>query len=89
MREESPDSPRLGGGWVIHLEWRDGKLIFGTPESTDWQVVLVASSDENVFTIARGNNLSGEQVILRRLADSRVASVLLAETTWLRLDRAA
>jgi CubicO group peptidase (beta-lactamase class C family) len=79
----------VGGGWILCLEWRDGKLIFITPESNDWQMVLVPTPDQNIFTIAPGNNFSGEQVTFRRLADRRVISVLLAETTWLRLDRAA
>lgn len=77
------------GGWVIRLEWRDGRLTFMTPESPTWQLILVPTDDPDLFTIARECDLPGENVIFQRLADGRAASVFLAETTWVRLDQVA
>jgi len=57
-----------------------------TAEAPDWRIVLAPTSTPDLFTIAHGGNLSGENVIFRRLADGRVASVLLADSTWVRLD---
>lgn len=76
------------GGWVLGLEWRDGQLAFTTPESLTW-IVLTPTGDPDVFTITSDDSLSGERATFRRLADGRVASVLLAEATWVRLDRVA
>jgi CubicO group peptidase (beta-lactamase class C family) len=77
------------GGWVIRLEWRDGKLAFTTAESPVWQLILTPTGDPDLFTIAPECDLPGENVVFQRLPDSRVASVFLAETTWERLDRVA
>jgi CubicO group peptidase (beta-lactamase class C family) len=77
------------GGWVIRLEWRDGKLAFTTAESPVWQLILTPTDDPNLFTIARECDLPGENVIFQRLPDGRVTSVFLAETTWVRLDQVA
>jgi hypothetical protein len=74
------------GGWLLRLEWTDGKLVFTPAESSDWQVILAPTADPDLFTIAYGDNLPGENVTFRRFADGRVASVFLADTTWVRLD---
>ena len=77
------------GGWVLRLEWRDGQLLFTTAESPAWQIVLAPTTVPDVFAITSDDNLSGEQAVFRRLRDGRIASVLLAETTWVRLEHAA
>jgi Beta-lactamase len=75
------------GGWLIRLEWTHGKLAFTTAEAPDWQIILTPTPDPDLFTIADGSGLSGGNVTFRRLADGRIASVLLMDSTWVRLDR--
>jgi CubicO group peptidase (beta-lactamase class C family) len=77
------------GGWLIRLEWRDGKLTCTTAESPGWQLVLTPTGDPDRFTIAPECDLAGENVAFQRLPDGRVASVFLAEATWLRLHQIA
>jgi CubicO group peptidase (beta-lactamase class C family) len=72
------------GGWVLRLEWRDGKLTF--VRETAWRLALEPTSNPDVFTAEPGSNFSGEDVIFRRRADGRVTSVLLVESTFVRLD---
>jgi hypothetical protein len=79
----------IAGGWLIRLEWRDGKLTVTTPESPGWQLILLPSGDPDLFTVAPECDQPGADVIFRRLPDGRVASVLLAESTWERLGRVA
>ncbi len=92
----APYRPLLGiyarpdlGGWVIRLEWRDGKLTFVTPESAAWRLVLAPTPDPNLFAIDAGTGFAAENVTFRRLPDGRVASVFLMESTWARLDPVA
>jgi CubicO group peptidase (beta-lactamase class C family) len=80
-------APPSLGGWLMRLEWRDGTLAFAAAEAPDWQVVLTPTADPDRFTVTDGSSLPGEQVTFRRLADGRVASVFLADSTWVRLDR--
>ena len=75
------------GGWLIRLEWTDGKLAFTTAEAPEWRIVLRPTPDADLFTIIDGGGLSGGKVTFRRLSDGRVASVLLMDSTWVRLDR--
>jgi CubicO group peptidase (beta-lactamase class C family) len=75
------------GGWLLRLEWAQGKLVVTTAEAPDWQIVLTPTPDPDLFTIAHGGILPGENVTFRRFADGRVASVLLMDFTWERLDR--
>lgn len=75
------------GGWLVRLEWTHGKLAFTTAEAPDWRIVLTPTPVPGLFTIAHGGNLSGENVTFQRLADGRVASVHLMDSTWVRLDR--
>ena len=77
------------GGWLIRLEWRDGKLTFTTPESPGWQLILTPAGDPDRFTIAPECDLAGENVIFQRRQDGRIVSVFLAQSTWERLDPAA
>jgi CubicO group peptidase (beta-lactamase class C family) len=74
------------GGWVLRLEWRDGELAFTSPEAPGWRAVVRPDGDPDLFVIEAGPVLPAEQVLFRRTPGGRVASVLLAETTWLRLD---
>ena len=75
------------GGWVLRLEWRDGKLSFVAPDATVWP--LVPTGDPDVFALAPGSGLPGENATFRRRADGRVFSVFLIGSTWIRLDRVA
>ena len=78
--------PNLGG-WLLRLEWTHGKLAFTTAEAPDWQIVLTPAPVPDLFTITDGGDLSGGNVTFQRLADGRVASVHLMDSTWVRLDR--
>jgi CubicO group peptidase (beta-lactamase class C family) len=75
------------GGWLLRLEWTHGKLAFTTAEAPDWQIVLAPAPVPDLFTITDAGNLSGGNVTFQRLADGRVASVHLMDSTWVRLDR--
>jgi CubicO group peptidase (beta-lactamase class C family) len=75
------------GGWVLRLEWRDGKLAFVSPEVAAWRLALQPTSDPDIFVAEPGSNFSGENVTFQRRADGRVTSVLLVESTYLRLDQ--
>jgi len=74
------------GGWVLRLEWRDGQLAFTSPEAPTWQQVLEPTGDADVFIAAPGSDFSGEKVIFQRRADGYPSSVLLVQSTLLRLD---
>ena len=37
------------GGWVLRLEWRDGKLAFVSPEMPSWQLALEPTGHPDVF----------------------------------------
>jgi len=80
--------PELGG-WLLRLEWRDGNLAFTTPEMARWRLRLVPTGDPDVFISDSGSDFAGENVVFRRLADGRVASVLVMDSTFVRLDRVA
>jgi CubicO group peptidase (beta-lactamase class C family) len=75
------------GGWVLRLEWRDGKLAFVSPDVAAWRLALEPTSDPDIFIAEPGSNFSGENVTFQRRADGRVTSVLLVESTYLRLDQ--
>ncbi len=77
------------GGWVLRLEWRDGKLAFISPEMPSWHLALEPTGNPDVFIAEPGSNFSGENVIFRRHDDGRVISVLLVESTFMRLDHLA
>jgi CubicO group peptidase (beta-lactamase class C family) len=91
-----PYRPLLGiysradvGGWILRLEWRDGNLAFTTPEISAWSLTLTPTSDPDVFIVDPGSDFAGENVVFRRLPDGRVASVLLMDSTFVRLDSVA
>jgi len=76
------------GSWLIRLEWTHGQLVFTLVESPGGQIVLTPTADADLFTSTGGGGLPGGNVTFRRFADGRVASVLLLDSTWVRLDRA-
>jgi CubicO group peptidase (beta-lactamase class C family) len=76
------------GGWLLRLEWRDGKLTFTTPGSATWQLVLRPTSDPDGFTVESGSGLTGERVRFHRLPGGQVRSAVVMETTWERLEPA-
>jgi CubicO group peptidase (beta-lactamase class C family) len=80
--------PELGG-WVLRLEWRDGKLAFVTPETAGWRLNLAPTGAPDHFVVEPESRLAGENVIFQCRPDDRVTSVFLMDTTWVRLDRVA
>jgi len=52
------------GGWMLRLEWRDGKLTFVAPEMALWQLVLEPTSNPDVFIAEPGSGFPGEPVVL-------------------------
>jgi hypothetical protein len=76
-------------GWLIRLEWRDGKLSVIDPDDATWRPTLTPTSEPDVFIVEPGVRQSGERAVFRRLADRRVTSLFLAASTFMRLDRVA
>jgi CubicO group peptidase (beta-lactamase class C family) len=74
-------------GWLIRIEWRDGKLSVIDPDDAAWRPTLAPTNQPDVFVVEPGSRQSGEQTLFRRLADGRVASVFIAASTFMRLDR--
>jgi CubicO group peptidase (beta-lactamase class C family) len=75
------------GGWLLRLEWRDGKLTFTTAEAPGWQLVLGPTADPDRFTAAGGGDMLGGGATFRRSAGGRVISAFFMDCTWVRLDR--
>jgi hypothetical protein len=71
---------------LVRLEWRDGKLAFVEPGSTDEPTEIEPARTPDTFTAAAGNRNSGETVRFRRLASGRVESVFVGSASLLRLD---
>ena len=42
------------GGWLLRLEWRDGRLTATFGEPVTWQLVLAPTSDPDTFTDRTG-----------------------------------
>src|SRR5439155_100793 len=42
------------GGWLLRLEWRDGKLTATFGEPVSWQLMLAPTSDPDTFTVEPG-----------------------------------
>jgi len=74
-------------GWLIRLEWRDGKLSVIDPDDATWRPTLAPTDDPDVFLVELGVRQSGERAVFRSLSDGRVASLFLAASTFMRLDR--
>jgi len=77
------------GGWMLRLEWRDGNLTITTPDTAAWRLTLAPTADPDVFTPEPGSSFSAENVTFQRLADGRIASVRLMDSTFVRLDPVA
>ena len=71
---------------LVRLEWRDGKLAFVEPGSTDELTEIGPAGTPDTFTAAAGNRNSGETVRFRRSGCGRVKSVFVGSATLLRLD---
>ena len=71
---------------LVRLEWRDGKLAFVEPGSTNVLTEIEPAGTPDTFTAAAGNFWSGETMRFRRLASGRVESVFVGSATLLRLD---
>jgi D-alanyl-D-alanine carboxypeptidase len=76
----------INGGEVIRLEWRDGKLIFISPDDPAWRPTLSATDDLDVFSVDPGFRPSGEPATFTRTAEGRVRTLFLGGETWSRLD---
>lgn len=74
---------------MLRLEWRDAKLTFVSPDLPALHLALESTGHPDVFIAEPGSNFSGENVIFRRHDDGRVISVLLVESTSVRLDHQA
>lgn len=74
-------------GWLIRLEWRDGKLSVIDPADATWRPTLTPTDKPDAFMVDLGVRQSGERAVFRRLADGRVASLFLAASTFMRLDQ--
>jgi CubicO group peptidase (beta-lactamase class C family) len=92
VKTPAPYRPLLGlyarsdlGGWVLRLEWRDGQLVFTSPDLPSWRLALEPTDDPDVFIAEPGSSFSGENVIFRRRDDGGVLSVFMVESTYLRL----
>jgi CubicO group peptidase (beta-lactamase class C family) len=70
---------------LVRLEWRDGKLAFIEPGSTDKLTEIEPAGTPDTFKAAACNLLSGETVRFRRLASGRVDSAFVGSVTLLRL----
>jgi CubicO group peptidase (beta-lactamase class C family) len=77
--------PEPAGG-ILRLGWRDGNLAFTALDVSAWSMTLAPTSDPDVFSSAPGSDFAGDNVVFRRLADGRVASVFLMDSTFVRLD---
>jgi CubicO group peptidase (beta-lactamase class C family) len=80
------DDPSMSDGYLVRLEWRDGKLTFVDPQEPVWRPSLVPTDDPDVFTVEPGLRESGEVVRFGRRADGRISGVDLAGTRLVRLD---
>jgi CubicO group peptidase (beta-lactamase class C family) len=72
-------------GWVIRLEWRDGKLTIVDPTNPTWRPTFSSTNDPDVFAVDAGVRESGEPAFIQWLPDGRVASMFFAAQTWTRL----
>ncbi len=95
IKTPTPYRPLLGlyarpdlGGWVLCLEWRDGQLVFTIPDLPPWRLALEPTDDSDVFVAGPGSDFAGENVVFRRRADGSVLSVLLVQSTLVRLAAA-
>ncbi len=75
-------------GWLVRLEWRDGKLTVIDSANPDEYVQLEPGAEAGTFVVAAGFRESGEPVGIRRRPDGTVVSLALGGQTVARLDPA-
>jgi len=73
-------------GWLVRVEWRDGKLSLIDPTDETWRPILAPTEDPYAFVVEPGVRESGEPAEFRHQADGRVASLFLASVTLQRLE---
>jgi CubicO group peptidase (beta-lactamase class C family) len=76
----------LEDGWVVLVEWREGKLSMIDPTDDTWKAALSPTEDPYAFVVESGVRESGEPAVFHQLPDGRVASLFLASTTLQRLQ---
>jgi CubicO group peptidase (beta-lactamase class C family) len=67
------------------VEWRDGKLVMVIPGDPTLVLPMEPAGEQDAFVVGPGFRDSGEIARFRRRPDGRVASVLFASETLLRL----
>lgn len=77
------------GGWMLRLEWRDGSLTFTIADTAAWHLTLAPTADPDVFIPGPAPGCTAQNVTFKRLADGRIASVHLMDSTFVRLDPVA
>lgn len=73
-------------GWLVRIEWRDGKLCPIDPTDDAWRPILAPTEDPYAFIVEPAVRESGEPAVFRHLADGRVVSLFLASSTLQRLE---
>jgi D-alanyl-D-alanine carboxypeptidase len=76
----------LTHGFVVRLEWRDGKLTFVDPDDTQWRPTLTATDRDDAFVVDPHVREAGEPCVFKRRQDGRVVSVELGPVILRRLD---
>jgi CubicO group peptidase (beta-lactamase class C family) len=76
----------LEEGWLVRVEWRDGKLALIDPTDEAWRPILAPTEDPYVFVVEAGVRESGEPAVFRHRADGLVVSLFLASLTLQRLE---
>jgi CubicO group peptidase (beta-lactamase class C family) len=73
------------GDGLRRIEWRDGELVFISPNYPGQAMSLVPSGEPDAFTVGPGFRDSGERVRFRRMQGGQVSSVRFGGATLLRL----
>jgi CubicO group peptidase (beta-lactamase class C family) len=73
-------------GFLVRVEWRDGKLAIVEGSGPGETVPLERGSEPASFLVAPGFRQSGEPVVFQRRADGAVTSMVLGGGSLLRLD---
>jgi CubicO group peptidase (beta-lactamase class C family) len=76
----------LTHGFVVRLEWRDGKLTFVDPDDPQWRPTLTATDRADAFVVDPHVREAGEPCVFKRRQDGRVVSVELGPVILRRLD---
>jgi D-alanyl-D-alanine carboxypeptidase len=73
-------------GFVLRLEWRDGRLTFVEPGEPQSRPTLTATDRADEFVVDRQVREAGEPCVFRRRQDGRVVAVALGPVVLRRLD---